>query len=121
LQGRCECIPPLGGMHSHLLVLPDQAVCIHCIGSGESSPNIWLETTAWEYMFQGTKNGVNVLTAGVVSHQADANQVTLEGTKPATDLDTILVQQTFAHRQFVHSFRQANRGQDGEFVARLRE
>src|SRR5205085_2053965 len=72
-------------------------------------------------MFKCAQYSINILTARIVSHQADTDQTPFEGTKSTTDLDAVLVQQRLAYRHLIDPFLQADSRENGQFIPWLRQ
>ena len=54
-------------------------------------------------MFKCSQHSINILTARIVSHQADTDQTPFEGTKSTADLDAVLLEQQLTHGRIVHA------------------
>src|SRR5713226_2765333 len=90
-----------------------------CSSEGSASP--WRETTSWQHVLKRCQNGIYILTAGIVTHQTDTQQTSLKRAEHAAELDNVLVQQSIAYRQLIHTLGQTDGGQDRKSIAWLGE
>ena len=91
------------------------------VGGSEGCSGGRSKAAARQYMLKRCKNGIDILAAGIVTHQTYTYQTAFELAEAAADFDTVFIEQAFANGQLVNAFRDSNGGQDGEGIARFGE
>ena len=103
------------------LRVPGLSTFVHGICGGESSSGGRGETTTGQHMLKRGKNSIDILTRGIVAHQADAKQMPFEGTKATANFDVVLFEQFIAYGHLVYPCWQGDCGHNRESVAPLGE